>query len=176
MKYERGDLVFVMHTDNVISKIIAWFMKSRWSHSAVVVAPTLLKTYLCETSDFNVCIGTLERYLTDEKTTREVWRPVDRIDWQTMDVMVLNAIEAEGTIYGYLQLFSFGLRRMLMRIGIKIPNFIRQGMVCCAVPMRAYTKSKIPGLEGIDPESIDTEEFYTMIKTSGHFVLIDSKT
>ena len=172
---ERGDIVFVMHNDNVISKIIAWFMKSRWSHSAVVVDVTPFRTYLCETSDFQVMIGTYDRYVHDAQTSIEVWRSERKISDKDMKVMLENAVDAEGTTYGYLQLFSFGLRRMLMRFNIKIPNFIRQGMVCCAVPLRAYTMSPIVEFNGIDPESIDTQEMYDIISTSGKFKRVFSR-
>jgi len=175
MIFQRGDIVFVMHKKNPISRDIAWFMGSRWSHSALVIDSSDLRTYLCETSDFQVTIATLDRYLIDPDTSLEVWRLIAPIDPRTMERMLTRAISYEGQLFGYLQLLSLGLRRMLKRIGIQIPNFIRQGMVCTAIPLHAYSISRVPGLDGIDPESIDTEDLYVMLKQYGYFSMVYSK-
>ena len=167
----RCDIVFVMHRKSWISRAIAWFMGSRWSHSALVVDPGF-RTWLCETSDFHVNVAALERYLEDPSVEVEIWGPRSPLDSALAGQMADRALARYGEIYGYLQLFSLGIRRLLMRVGIRIPNFIRTGLVCTAIPLEAYRISGIPGLHGIDPESIDTEELYQLVSTSGHFVRI----
>lgn len=168
---EPGDIGFLMHHDNMISKIIAWFMGSKWSHTFGVLFRIPSRTCLLETSDFQVVISTFERYLKNPNVELQIFRPV-RLSREQLELIAEKAAETEGTIYGYFQLISLGLRRLLMRVGIKIPNFIRQGMVCTHPWLYGYRHSDIPGLAGIDPESIDTEEFYQLCLNQNHFMMI----
>lgn len=170
-----GDIGFLMHRDITISRIIARFMKSRWSHSFLVKDVTNTDIYLLETSNFEVVIGILDVYLIDPFTEIEIWSPVD-CSKELREEMVIKARGLLGTIYGYFQLLSFAIRAILSEFNFKIPNFIRQGIVCCGVPLMAYSISNIKGLKGIDPESIHTEEFYKRVKNSKQFNLVYHKS
>jgi hypothetical protein len=163
MILNKGDIGFIIHKKNILSKTIAWFMKSRWSHSFLVMGQWEHKTMLLETSDFEVVISTIDPYLNNPKVDVEIYRS------KTIGYNDSFKIRDEGfkivkTIYGYPQLISLGIRRLLMRIGIKIPNFFRFGMVCCAVPIYGHRVAKSSELYGLDPESIDTEELYQKCK------------
>lgn len=158
MKYKSGDVGFIMHHDNPISKVIAWFMGSKWSHSFLVLEQTESRTYILETSDFEVCISTIDKYIADKNVTMEVWRRTDA------GTSAEKAMPLLGEVYGYPQLLSLGLRRLLMRIGIHIQNFFHVSVVCCGVPLTGYQ-----WLFGIDPKSIDTQEFYELISRYGFF-------
>ena len=51
MTPEVGDIVFVMHTKNWISKLFAGVMGSKWSHSALVYGKLNGELVLLETND-----------------------------------------------------------------------------------------------------------------------------
>lgn len=155
-----------MHHDNVVSKVIAGVMGSQWSHTFGVYEQTARRTMLLETSDFEVGFASFDRYLVKAELSMIVMRPTRMLLTEREHIAELAALQ-EGTVYGYLQLPTLGLRRGLMRLGMKnVPNLIRQGQVCTAPWLYGYTKSNIPGLKGIDPESIDTEEFFQAAKTA----------
>lgn len=168
MTARKADIGFVMHHDNWISKVIAWFMGSQWSHSFIVLEDSKERTYLLETSDFEVTIGLLETYLNDPNVSLELWTSDVVSDNERVNI-VNGSMRVHGQIYGYLQLLSLGIRRLLMRIGVRVPNFIRQGVVCNQVVSYGYTESNLPVLDDIDPESIDTQELYEIVLNSKSF-------
>lgn len=157
MKFEPGDIVFVMHHKNIISKIISKVMGSKWSHSAIVYGECFNKTMLCETSDFQVNLDYLDRYLDDPNCELEVYRK-NGISEHGPKIRS-NCDPMLGKMYGYLQLLSLGLRRLFR---LKIPNFIHQGMVCCHVV--AYALNNVDReFTRLDKEYFDTEELYDML-------------
>lgn len=162
-----GDVFFLMHHDNLISKVLAWFMRSRWSHSGMIIE-VAKSTYVCETSDYEVTVGRLDRYLTDPNVTMEVWTPIEMTD-EDREMVVNRCLENVETLYGYLQLISFGIRALLARVGIKIKNFIKQGYVCNENVLSGYVLSKATPFYGIDPKSIETQEMYVAVVGSGKF-------
>lgn len=165
-----GDIGFVMHKKNWISKTIAWFMSSRWSHTFMIYDIGQYGIYIIETTDFEVTISPLTKYLTDRTCDVEIFK-ADISEDEQRDI-ILGSGPLIGTIYGYLQLLSLGIRRILKRVGIHIGNFLRVGVVCNHVPLYGYTRTKIERLGGIDPESIDTEELYQIISKHEKFKLI----
>jgi len=156
-----GDIGFVMNNSRWISKAISWFMGSKWSHTFLVLEATEERVYLSETSDYEVWIGLLSEYKDDPNFSYIIYSP--KISDEERNKIVTACLKNQGLTYGYLQLLSLGLRRLLMRIGIKIPNFIRMGLVCCAHVLYGYRHTSIPGFSNIDPESIDTEETYQLV-------------
>lgn len=161
-----GSILFVRWYNNPISNLIAWFMKSEWSHCAYVLGECNGITKLAETTDFEVTNTSFNKY-NNVNCSLEVWEPIEEVDTKKM---CQELTKIEGTLYGYLQLLSLGLRRLLFRIGIKIPNLIRQGSVCTAVPIFAYqTQKHIRCISSLDPESIDTQELYEIIQKNQEF-------
>lgn len=170
-----GDIGFLMHHDNVISKAISGAMGSKWSHAFLVREHTLDWCYLIETTSFEVVTGDLDVYLEDPNVSLEIWRYQGLSDSQRMTI-VKNARKHLGEIYGYLQLFSLGLRRLMRAlIGWEIKNLIRSGLVCCHVVFYGYFGSNVPLLGVLDPEGYDTEELYEIIQRIG-FVKVMEKT
>lgn len=157
MKFKAGDIVFVMHHGNIISKIIAKVMGSKWSHSAIVYGEAFGKTMLCETSDFQVNLDYLDRYIEDPNCSIEVYRKAG-ISASGPKIRS-NCDPMLGKMYGYLQLLSLGIRRLLR---LKIKNFIHQGVVCCHV-ISYGLKDVDPYFTKIEKESFDTEELYSIM-------------
>lgn len=167
---KQGSIVFIMNHTNPISKVIAWAMGSRWSHTAVIAGDMLGEKLSIETSDFEVLMQPFSNHL-NPNASFEVYEPVT----DQPDAVVFAGMGLVGQVYGYLQLLSLGIRRLLMLFGIKVGNFIRTGLVCCAVPGYAYKAGTIQWLKDLDPESYDTEEFYQMVKASPDFRLSHKK-
>lgn len=171
-----GSVGFVINRNNWISRTIAWFMKSKWSHSFLVYDNGRFGDYVIETTDFEVTLSPTSKYLNDPNVSYEVYAPDLLGNPETQERNIIyGARPLIGTVYGYAQLFSLGVRRLLMRVGIRIPNFIRTGVVCCHVPLYGYKKSDLEILKDLDPESIDTEELYQIIKNHPRFKLVYSK-
>ena len=165
-----ADIGFAMTTSSWLSKAIAWFMSSKWSHTFMIAGELNEHTMTVETSDFEVYSAPFGHHLRTDKRV-EVYRHKSLENKEAIEA-VAQAMIHIGETYGYLQLLSLGLRRLLMRVGIKIPNFIRQGLVCCAVPLYGYKVTKVHPLNMIDPESIDTEELYQIISNHPDFELV----
>lgn len=171
MSYLPGDIGFVMHKKNLLSRTIAWFMGSQWSHAFIVLEATPTRTYILETSDFEVMVSDLGVYLSDPDCHLVVYSPAGLSDLMR-ELVCQEAMKNLKSVYGYAQLISLGIRRLLMRVGIRINNFFRNGLVCCHVVTYGYRISRIPGLSGIDPESIDTEELFQIVDKSPRFTKV----
>lgn len=129
----------------------------------MVLGPYADDVLIVETSDFEVMISTLSRYTQDPNCALEIYRPV-KFSSEDGATSRKETFAILKTVYGFPQLLSLGVRRLLMRAKIKINNFFRMGVVCCAVPLYGHTKCKSSPLFGIDPESIDTEELFQICK------------
>lgn len=170
MVIKPGDVVFVMHHDNLLSRVIAWFMGSKWSHSALVIEQGAFFTYLAETSDFNTTTGNLDRYLTAKGTSVEIWTKPDLTD-KEREIIVRGAMENFDKVYGYLQLFlSLNVRAILRKLHIRIGNYIRQGWTCNEYVLSGLVKVERTGFAGINPKSIDTEEMHSLMTKVGWVV------
>lgn len=180
LKWLPADIFFVMHHDNKLSKVIAWFCTpthdgKSFSHSGLILEQTDARTYTMETTDFEVVPNLLERYLTDPNCSIEVWRH------PAISITERLAIAQESTLmdedmYGYLQLLSLAIRNTLRKISIKINNFFYKiGRICCFVPMKCYNKkSSLPMMKAMDPGQLDTGEARNLVMAQG-FELVFSK-
>lgn len=163
--FNSGDIVFIMHNDSWLSKSIAWFMQSKWSHSAIVYGDTHGKTMLIETSDVQVTLNDLDRYLSNPHCTVEVWRFDGDING---DEVVTNAYSLNGKIYGYLKLLGCGIRRLFRRAGFEINTPLVSQTICKDVVTHAYLGMKQSPF-GNDSAKLDTEEVYQLVLESREF-------
>jgi hypothetical protein len=165
MIYKPGDIFFVMHHDNVLSRVIAWFMDSRFSHTGFVVEQSPEHIYTLETSDYCVGFSILEEYLSDPRCSIEVWRyPFS--DDQARTILA-EAIQLDDRVYGYLQLLSFAVKRILKRFGVHVPNFLRFGIVCDQVVYAGLRVSPITFFQGLEPLDYDSQDLIEMIQAQG---------
>lgn len=157
--FKQGDVFFSMNHSNWLSKAMSWFMRSQWSHCGLIKECTEQDIYTVETSDKEVWIGRFMEYLKPEYDW-EIWRPKG-LDPADMPHSIHVAQTLIGTLYGYLQLLGFAVRCALQRIGIPVPNWIRQGVVCCGVIFYAY-HGKLKGFD-VDPESRHTQDLRDLV-------------
>ena len=160
---KSGDIGFAYHKTNLLSKLLKGAMGSQWSHNFIVFD----ENYVIETTSYKIQLWELKNYL--ESIEHDVMIFSTDLTDQERYATQIEAIKHVNEVYGYLQLISFGIRRLLMKFGIKIPNFFRQGLVCSAVVLYSYNKTNNKLLSKIDPESIDTEEVYQLVKNSPDF-------
>jgi hypothetical protein len=181
---KAGDVFLLRSRGYWYSDAIAWFMGKdstgcQLSHCGVIIDYGRLSGPITlETSDYEVTYGALFKYvLKPDKYHLRVYR-LPESAWASPADMASSLADADdklyGRVYGYLQLLSLGLRRLLMRIGVKVPNFIRQGQVCTAVALTYLSKSQMKVFSGIDPEAIDTVEFADMIHASESILIFTS--
>lgn len=174
--FKYGDIIFINHTQSKLSKVIAWFMNSPFSHSAIVCQPLFFgKTLLTETSDFEVTMNYLDRYIDDPRVSVEVYRDECISDKDRIKISYASTFQL-GNLYGWLQLLSFAVREIVRKLTKKkINNFFRQGQVCCSVIGYSYKNGiRDHWLGKIDPESYHTEELRQMLIKNG-FKLIYKK-
>lgn len=169
-----GDIFFVMHHDHWLSKTIAWFMQSKFGHSGLILEQTAKRVYTLETTDFEVTESLFDRYENDEFCSFEVWRQEALSDDDRQAIMT-RALFYDKAVYGYLQLLSFAVKRLLGRLGIRIPNLVRSGLVCCHVVLYGYQGSGVKGLDQADPEEFDTQELYEMVENSSMIKVYEKK-
>jgi hypothetical protein len=168
---EVGDIVFVMHTKNWISKLFAGVMKSKWSHSAIVYGKLNGELVLLETNDYCVNVNYLRRYIEDKDCRVQIFRRPKPLDMREKSTVMKQGRPLIGMLYGYLQLPVLALRRLF---SLKLRNFSRQGLVCCHVIGYAYEGIESP-LKDIDPESFDTQELYELIVSNGWAMLYEKE-
>ena len=159
MKYEYGDVGFV-YNGALISKIMRFVMGSKWSHSFMVIGELNGEIMIQETSDFEVTISGLDKYLDGRPC--EIYRV-------NQSIKLLPTMWMQGLGYGYSQLISLGLRRLLYKI-VKLPNFFQRGIICCQIPMYAYKEHF-----GFHYKSLDTEEFYQLVKKDMECIYVENK-
>jgi hypothetical protein len=163
-----GDVFLVRSRGYWYSDAIAWFMGpdrngDKWSHTGLVRDKAEDVGFITlETSDYEVTYGSLEKYANNpDKYHLKVMRP--KVYTSDID-KALDEVDAQlnGNMYGYLQLLSFALKRLLKRIGVKIPNLIRQGQVCTAVALLFLKKCGPEYFHKLDVEEHDTTDFANM--------------
>lgn len=160
--FEEGDIFFVMSDKNsTISKVMSYIMRSKFSHCGYIMGKDESgRTLTIETNDYCVIIGMIKDYLDPNQSYLEVYRKINATEDECIE-STENALTLRNRLYGYLQLLSFLVQILVGRVGIKMPNFIRQGQVCTAIPLTAWNKHF-----KIDPESIHTQTFYEIVSNS----------
>lgn len=171
-KFQKGDVYFVMHHDETLSKIIAWFMQSQWSHCGFVLdgnSPD--RTYVSETSDYEVTLAWIERYLIDPNCSIEVWRPTQQTPEQ-IDTVANRLLQNQESLYAYWQLLSFALKCLLARIKINIPNLLPWGYICDQHVLSGEVLIPTSGVYGLAPHQYQTQQWYEMMQASNAYTLI----
>jgi len=165
MDFLPGDVAFVMHWDNWMSKAISWFTQipglPRFSHTVLIVESAPDRTYTSETSDYESTIGWIERYTTDPNVYMEVWRLPDMTDGERATA-VMRGLSQQETVYPYWQLLSLAIRGILKKIGIHIGNILPWGYDCNEHVHYSLLKTHYPELANTEPHSLDNLDFYKL--------------
>jgi hypothetical protein len=164
---KQGDIVFSFRKDNLLSRLIAWFTRSRFSHVSIVHLVGDGYCVISEATIIGIRFNLIDYYLENTKISVEVWNLPGLTD-TTRKTIVDSAYNLnKNESYGFLQFFSYAIRALLKKMKINIKNFIRQGVVCNQYVAYGYKKSGISWFDMIDPEAIDQEDFYRLIQKIG---------
>jgi hypothetical protein len=180
MKIKKGSVVYVMHHDNKISRLIAWFMRDKryptkdWSHSAFVVDSTEDEAWLSETTDLEISYGRLSRYINDPNCSVEIYE-IDSIEEDLVRDAIKNADTRVGSIYAYWQLFSWALVCLLAKIKIDVPNWLPIGWVCNSHVLECIVIYEKEPFKKLVPQSIHTMRMNYLMGTSFNWCLVYSK-
>ena len=161
-QFQKGDIGFVMHHDSWLSRAIAWFMSSKWSHCTLVLDTTSSeRTYVSETSDYEVTVSWMEG------------RYIGNVSMAVLRLPGLSAAEAseaqdralsqQEDLYPYFQLISLGVRGLLKKIKIHIGNFLPWGYDCSEHVLYAMMNTHYPELKGVNPHSMDTQDLFALL-------------
>lgn len=173
--FQIGDIGFVIHRNNVLSRLIAWFCSGEWSHSFLVLdAGSSDRTYVSETSNYEVTIGWIERYTEDPKVAMEVIR-LPNLSASDASAIAERALSQEERVYPYWQFLSLALKGLLSKIGVRIPNMLPFGYDCNEHVHYAEQASNLSWLTSVNPQSIQIEEFYHLVKSIPGAVTIYKK-
>jgi hypothetical protein len=161
MEFQTGDIGFVISKNNIFSKIIAKVMKSKWSHSFLIINESeTIETEIALPFKKSVHVDTIACHTEDPNKAVEIWRPIDQTN------IFLTKIRAQcilGQAYSYILMILLGIRCLFDR---KFRNLYRKGFVCCTVVLYSY---------GMDAWAWDTEEMHQYVSTSGKFIKIYEK-
>lgn len=134
-----------------------------------------LGVYTLETDEWDVDHGNLEDYDTDPECSFEIWRKVDLTLAERYSIVKCANQKSRAVNYGWLQLISMAIRNLLRRVKVRIKNFIRQGVTCAGVPAYGYFMAQVSGFSAIDPEDIDTQDFYELVQRQGFVKVYEKK-
>ena len=176
MTYSKGSVVFVMHTKNPMSKILAWFMRqpnSDWtpSHSALIVDVWESDCLLSETTDIEVGYGRLSAYLNEPKDEVEIYEPIG-VNEADIELAIRECENNKGKLYAFWQLISWAVVILLGKIGLRIPNFLAFGFVCNSHVLDGIRVYDIPPFLGIKPQTIHTAQMRDMMRSSKYWRLV----
>lgn len=165
MNLQAGDIGFVYNgKGNWFSKTVAWFMKSQWSHSFIVLGKIHGVVMVLETSDFEITINRMSRY--QDGRPLKIYRRSNELNDAEKYILLTSTFPLLGKIYGYRKFLFMGLRRLLMRLKMLVKMRFNNDMVCCDVVMHAYkyVESSIK-----EVKDIDTEELFQIVSNSKDF-------
>jgi hypothetical protein len=161
---QKGDIGFVITTNNIFSRIFAWFMNSQWSHTFVVINDK----ETIETDMIKVHINTLSDHIDDKNKNLEIWSPI--CSQEHREIIYEEAKKLLGIKYGYFKMIMIGVRRLIMKLGIKIGLLYSKGTICSDVPIAGLVKSGL-----LNTKNIDTQELYENIIKSGYVLILKIK-
>jgi len=162
---QRGDIIFVMHHDNKLSKLFAWFMMSDWSHCGIFADVGSFDEYIHETSDTQTKVGLFSLYENDPNCSFVVVR-VPGITPAAMD----KAAQYHNKLYGYVRLLGAAVRCLAKRIGFKsFPMIWKVGGPLCMMLPHAALKVVYDGMPSVG--DIDTQDLYLWCLEHGEVIL-----
>lgn len=171
VEFRPGDIFFVISHDNFMSRLIAWFMRSKWSHSGIIVKAGYKNAKLIETNSTKVITDEMYEHIDDPNKSLEVWRHPYSEDKGMM--AALYARDLLDKSYGYLRMLWSAMRQILLRVGITIKCNPIPGTLCDDVVEYSYMRAGVDIFKD-DMRWIDTQELYLLIQRQG-FIKIYSK-
>jgi hypothetical protein len=168
MLFQKGAIGFSRKKRNWVSRIIAWFTRSQWSHTFIIYqdSPEIL---VVEAGMRQVQLVPISKYESSKYD----------VAYFAPDLVHMFKIEAgiskvKGKIeapYGMLQFVGFVpviiLRRLL---GMKIPNPLRGGIVCSELVLQYLREIDPQGKwGGMDKNAVSPEDLFSALAMDNRF-------
>ena len=157
-----GDIGFIIHKKSALSKTIAWFMKSQWSHCFIIIGELNGVPIICETTDFEIVYSPLTKYTNDPNVMMTIFSNDDLLFGD--DVKIFNnTLDIHGKKYGYLQLLSHAVRLLLLRFNVKIESFYNRNWLCYQVVINCL-KNTNSDIQYLNKNAIDTQTLFGIVE------------
>ena len=171
MLFPKGAIGFSLKRRNWVSKIVAWFTTSRWSHTFVIYQdqPEVL---VVEAGTLQVQLVPIAKYQSSGYNVA-YFSPVAFTPEQ-IDAGVAKARESIETTYGWLQILGFVPVIVSRRLfGRKISNPARGGIVCSELVLQ-YLRGIDPGGKwaGMDKDAVSPEDLFSELALDDRFKLM----
>lgn len=176
---DYGYVCFAYSKNEWIAKAIAWFTKSKWSHTFITVPSMLGKEMVMEAGAGGVEMVTFDKaYRNDSSQAYEVYRV--KLPQEVIDRAILKCMESLELPYGYLEYPWFIWRFINRWFGRDIKgqnNWSTSKKVCAGLVdiyedelgLQAYS-------EAFGNNSITAQDIYEIVKAHPEvFELVESK-
>lgn len=175
---EYGHVCFAYSKNEWIAKAIAWFTKSKWSHSFITAPPMLGKEMALEAASGGISPVLFDvGYRNNPNQKYEVYR--FKISDEEIDLAMLKTMDMLQTPYGYLEYPWFIWRSINKWFGRDIKgkdNWSQQGTVCSGL-VRLYIEATGRDLfKEFGYDSATAQDAYEIVLSRPDlFELIESK-
>ena len=169
----RGAIGFSSNQTHLLSRLIVWATKSKWTHVFLIIDDCKVLTVYTSTfeaSGFSVHKDKFEKYLKP-RMEYEVYI-LDNTDEAKFSALK-EVLTLDGRSYGILQLIGFGLK-LLFR-GFK-SNPVSSGIICSELGWRYLRELRVSGYEKFDKDTVSPAQLREfIITTSGSKLVAFSK-
>lgn len=166
MKGKLGQIGFVITKTNWMSRKIAWFLGSPYSHTFLVIN----ETDTIETNTNEVHIDSLVDHTTNPDKACEVYEPIRLMETEKASIEHC-ASSLVGIKYGYLKFAYCAFQLLLRKIGIRVTMSVH-GMLCDDVPAYAYINTNFNEVKDVRK---DVEELRQALISSPNWRLVFKK-
>lgn len=174
-----GCIGFSYSKNEWIAKAIAWFTKSKWSHSFLTVPAILGREMVMESGEHGVGMVPFDlAYRMNVNQNYEIYR--FKIDQDNIDSSILKTIDLLETSYGFLEYPWFMWRALNKFFGKDIKkqnNWLQDGTVCSDL-VRLYITNAGQGslFEDFGVDAANAQDIYNIVLANPSlFELIEKK-
>lgn len=169
MLFPRGAIGFSKKRRNWVSRIIAWFTRSRWSHTFIVFQdhPEVL---VLEAGTYQVQLVPITKYASSSYDV--AYFVPEHVPVEQVEIGIKKAGTKIEASYGWLQLAGFIPVVFFKRIlGMKISNPARGGIVCSELVLQ-YLRGIDPGgkWDAMDKNAVSPEDLFSELVSDQRFV------
>lgn len=166
MEGKLGQIGFVVTKTNWMSRAIAWFLGSPYSHAFLIIN----ETETIETNEKVVHIDSLIDHTTNPDKSCEIYEPIGLFECEKD--RILNAARAQlGIPYSYTKFAYLAVYLLLKKIGINI-NWSIGGTVCDDVPAVSYQETHF---DEVKDTRLDTEQLRQTLKGNPNWICVFKK-
>jgi len=176
---EYGYICFAYSKNEWIAKAIAWFTKSKWSHTFITIPPILGNEMALEAASVGTCPVLFDKgYRNNPDQIYEVYRV--KIPQEKIDNAIVASLGRLQTPYGYLEYPWFVWRYINAWLGRDIrsqDNWSKRNLVCAGLSDFFLDDCGLSSLsDSYGYNSISAQDIYEIVKAHPElFELVEKK-